>query len=422
MRRYTFLNEASNVSGKKLVAKNTAFLAIVQLSIYFAPLVILPYLTRTLTPQDYGVYAAGFSMFAMLSTIGDYGFSSYGPYMVASRPGQTRVLNRVLSTVVWATAVISIPLSMLAPILAFTNSAWRSQLLFFALIGASVLVNCLLPIWFFQGIQRAQAIVLGTIVSRGLFVLSILIFVRGAEDLWKAAAGNLLSLLITLILYYVLLRKYGFTIGSTRPSTIFRTLKAATPFFISKSAVVAYTSAFPVVIGAASGSKQVAIYSIADQLYRAARSIGQPIMRALFPHAVKEKSVRGPITVACFLAILGIFALLVFWIFGYELLVFFVGPGYEQSYGVLLVLLIALVFSGPAQLLGFPAFGAIGKMKYANYSVYAGGILAVLLVVLSFFIGSFTALYAAYSVLAIEFTVVSLRIYWLWSCLRETRR
>ena len=408
-------------SGTGLVLKNTLFLGIVQVSIYAAPIAVLPFLTRTLGTNDFGIYASGFALFSLLGVIGDYGFNSLGPYKLASEPRDLVTRSQTLSAVLRVKFWLALLLATVPPLLSVLVPSWRDQWLFFTFIGLSGVLNSLLPVWFFQGIQRTQAIAVATLCSRALFVAAVLLLVKGSDTLWLAAAGNAFSLTVALMLYFSLLIGTGIRPFQAPPNSCMKLLKEGLPFFVSRAAVVLYTSTLPVLLGAFGSNHQVAIYSIADQVYRGGQSAANPVAQAIYPHAVQRRRARGPILGALWIGVAALLVLVVFLIFGGQLVRWFAGPGYEASVPVLTVLLAALVFSAPSQLLGFPALGAIGRIEYANRSVYFGGILALVLIVSGLLLGTFSAFYAALCVLAIELLVFGLRVFWLSTSSHGTR-
>lgn len=398
---------------KKNLAKNIFFLTLVQFAIYLSPLVLMPFLSRTLTPEGYGIYGTGFAVFGMLSVLADFGFSTYGPYYVSTKSQNANTRNETLGVITLAKFLITLPFAFFAFVVPPFIAAWQPYYWFFFFLGISVVLNSLLPVWFFQGIEKTQSIVMSTLVLRSLFVILTLVFVSSNADIWKIGLAQMASFLPAIFLYFFLLKRMGYQPVRPKLQQVLKLTKQAFPFFLSRSSAVIYTSLFSVLISVINGPRAMAFYSIADEMYRAGQTIGHPILQAVLPFSARKKSIKAPVVASSLIFVVILIAFVLVLLIGRPFLTWFLGPGYDEVFSLLVILLIALMFTAPSQILGYPALGALGVIKYANISVYVGGVLALVLIAVGLSFGIFTPHYVAYSVVAIEALVFTLRVFWI---------
>ena len=86
--------------------------------------------------------------------------------------------------------------------------------------------------------------------------------------------------------------RLGFRIRIPLRRLISYAAKFTRHFFVSRIAVAAYIGSATVILGLFGQPAQVAIYSMAEQLYKAMQSAIHPISMAAYPYMSKEKDTR----------------------------------------------------------------------------------------------------------------------------------
>src|SRR5690606_15549306 len=148
---------------------------------YLFPLVTLPYLSRVLGPQGFGLLAIGQSLALYLQPLVEYGFALSGTREVARHRGEKEVLTNIFSGVFGARLLLVLPASLLA-LLALQLPALRQQekIVFSALFWAIAWGNS--PVWFFQGLERMRSVALLEVLTRSLATLGVFLLVREPEE------------------------------------------------------------------------------------------------------------------------------------------------------------------------------------------------------------------------------------------------
>jgi PST family polysaccharide transporter len=400
------------LSNTRTFAINTTALFIIQLSSYVLPFLLVPYLTRVLGVEIYGVAAFGLSMGQICCMITDYGFTLSVTQEISKHRENQILLNRVIGAVFTCKFLLLLFVIPCVAYYAISQESYKGHQQYLLLQIIPIVGQTFQPIWFFQGIEKMKSITYYTLISRFLSLTLTLLLVKSAGDLNWLAFSNGCAHLSAAVLGIFMIYRIGYRPvwpGWNFCKTIFQ---QSTEFFWSRAALASFTSGGAFFLGIFSSPVQVAYYSAAEQLYRGGQSIFAPVSQALYPHMVKHKNFKLFFRVLklsiCF-CIIGVFIggfnsrLIVEFLFGKELV---------GSADVLTIFLVALVANVPSVLLGYPFLGALGKTKLANRSVIIAGLLQICLLYSCYAAKATSGFYVACTIACIELVVLSLRIAW----------
>jgi PST family polysaccharide transporter len=394
-----------------VVARNAGSMFFLQVATYLLPLLLIPYLTRVLGIEKYGVVAFGLSMVQMVCVLTDFGFNLSATYRIARERDDRRAVGRLIGAVLTCKTLILLFLcaGMLAYVLwGQSEFAWQRQFLLLMILSA--IGQTYQPIWFFQGIERMAFITLFTLFSRAMFVVSVFLFVKSGRDLNLVAIANGLSNVAAAALGVFVMIRLGYRSRWPGWHEVWRTFVDSTHYFWSRAAVMIYTSGSVFFLGMASTPVQVAHYSAAEQLYRGAQALFNSVPQAMYPHMARERNFALFFRILAGVIALGIGGVAIGALVGGGVIGFLYGPGFEESHLVLLVFLVVFAISAPSIMLGYPFLGALGRADLANRSVIIAGCVQVLLLAVLYLLGWGTGLQVALSVLATEAIVLFLRV------------
>ncbi len=399
-------------NGTNRVFKNAGALFTIQLLNYALPLVLLPYLTRVLGLELYGVVAIGLSMVIIASTISDFGFSISATHNISQLGNDKEKISGVIGAVFAAKVMLLLIITPFYTAFVLFNSRYESHQILFAIFFLSILSQAFQPNWLFQGIERMGFITAYTTLSRILYIIMVVVFVKNPEDSAWVALAHGLSFTVSTILSLILMVRLGYSPKWTSVRFLRDTIRETWGFFGAKASVAVYTAGGVFFLGLTSGASQAALYSAAEQLYKAAQALVMPVSQALFPYMSRVKNfsllfVVLKITIIGSL-IGGFFAV----IFGEYALGIVFGQDFKDSYPVLVVFVITFVMSASSLLLGYPFLGAMGQSRLVNSSALWAGLLQIIFLAVLFLIHQEGGVYVALSVLAVEIVVLSLRIVW----------
>ncbi|MCX9109974.1 oligosaccharide flippase family protein [Providencia rettgeri] len=393
--------------------KNIISLTFVQLITYLSPIIVLPYLSRVLELEFFGLTMIIMSIIIMSLLITDFGFNLYTPAWIAENKGNTKKVSDKISAIFILKIALYLPTSIVIILYFYLSDIpndIKESLCIVTLIA--ILFQAFQIPWFFQGIERMLNITLLTFLSKVSYVFFIFLSVNEQHDILAViisyAASNLITTIMSVILYYKL--GYSLTICSSLP--LMETLKNSFPFFVSRASVSIYTSASTMIIGSTSGLTQAALYSSAEKLYQAGQSISYPISQALYPYLARTKSI---LTFYKFIIILTPFLIgfiTIIYSYSNEIIILFYGNEYAQSSNVLKVFLITTVVNFISVNFGYPAFSIINRLDIANKSVIYAGILQAFILFCLYLNSGITAINVAISILIVESFVMLVRIFY----------
>ena len=399
-------------SGTHRVIGNTSALLILQLANYVLPLVVLPYLTRVLGIHLYGVVAFSMSMVIIATTITDFGFSLSATEEIA----QTRQDVSHVRDVVGAVFIIKFGLVLFmaggfALFLLF-NTQYAPYRLLIGFFFLSVIGQTFQPVWFFQGIEKMAFITAYTTLARLVYIVFIFWWVTEPADIVWVAVAHGISFVASGALACIVMVAMGFRPTWRSWRFTWGVFKHSTSYFWARASVAIYTAGSTFFLGLVGIPSQVALYSAAEQLYKAGQSLITPLVQALFPHMSRKKDYPLLFKVLKWSIVASVIGSILGAIVGSWALSLIFGSRFSASYPILLVFLAAFVVTTPSFLLGYPFLGSLGQTRLANISVLCAGAIQLVLLVLLYLGGRISGLDVALSVLVVEAVVLALRIFW----------
>lgn len=390
--------------------KNIFYLFIVQIINYVAPFLVLPYLSRVLSVDNFGLLMMIISASSIALIVTDYGFSLSGPLFVAVNKHNKVVINQYIGTIYLIKSVlISIIWFLFLFIYFISDNEITSHFSNILWLGVIITTQSFQPIWFFQGLEKMKNITFSLIISKSVYVILIFCLVK-TNHVERIFLALVLSNVVTLVISNYLLYRNGYAIG-TPCNKLFRDeIKNSFPFFLSRAAVGVYTSASTFIVGSFAGLNQAAVYSSAEKLYQAGQNALSPISQALYPYLARsgDKKTLYKFVVLFFILLCMICILSSY--YSNTIVMLFFGNKYNAASQVLNVFLLSLVITFVSFNFGYPAFAAIKRVQIVNYTVVLGGGLQLLMIIILIVSEKITPLNMARSVLFTETLVLISRL------------
>jgi len=211
-----------NILSKKdyrVLIENFFSLSVLNIINYLFPLILIPYLTRILGVEKYGLYAFAFAIINYFVMLVNYGFDFSATRQAAIIRDEKEALNRLFSTVTTVRIILAlISVVFLFIIVSLVNKLSLEKELIFSGIG--IIVSAVfIPIWLFQGLENMKLVTLVNFITRLLSTMLIFLFVKEQQD-YKLAlsfqslgylAGGVFSMILSFTVF-----KIKFTIPSLK--------------------------------------------------------------------------------------------------------------------------------------------------------------------------------------------------------------
>lgn len=389
--------------------KNIGYLLLVQFVNYVAPLMVLPYLTRILSIDGFGLVVMTISMCGIAMILTDFGFNLSGTYWIS----QHRDNKNEISKYIGAVTVIKFLLCVVSSLSVLIYS-YHSDIDF----GVSILISVIIIIfsqgfqltWFFQGIEKMKNITTSMVVAKLFYVFAIFLIVKEQSDTAIVLLCLAVSNIISTIIGFILLYKEGHSLGKPDWVQIVSAFKDSFSFFLSRAAVGLYTSASTFIVGSISGIQQAALYSSAEKLYQAGQGVTAPVSQALYPYLARSGDIRALYKFVLILLVPLMLGCSVCYLFAENILRMFYGEQFSSAYTILRMFLICSFINFVSVNFGYPAFSTIGRLDIVNRSVYIGGIAQFCSLGYLFSTNNVNAYNVVLSVLCVEVVVMVIRV------------
>lgn len=395
----------------KKIATNVFFLILVQFANYISPLLILPYLSRTLDISVYGFVAVIYSLINLCLVVSDFGFSLSAPYYIASNVNSKEKINTYLGSVFLAKFVlVLLSIALIGLYVLYSETGKRIGGKLFLIVSLIIVIQSYQPTWFFQGIEKLSKVSIYTVTAKLSYFLFVLLFVKSSKDFPMVFISYLIGQILASIIGIGGIYSEGYRISRPRMMQIIDTVSQSSMFFLSRISVSVYTTACTFIVGNFAGYEQAALYSSAEKLYQGGQSLTIPISQAAYPYLARTKDKRFVGRYVLLILIPLSLGSLVIFIYAKNIMSIFLGNSFFVGGGVFKTFVICNLVTFVSINFGYPAFSSIDRLDIANKSVIIGSLVQAGLLFLLIVTKNVNAFSIVCSVLISEVFVMLFRL------------
>lgn len=404
---------------KSNVIKNTMMLYGMSIAKIVFPLLTLPYLTRVLSVESYGVVSYVKAVMQYMQLVVDFGFMLSGTKDIVNAKNDHEKLEKevgdiLLARVLLAAAAFVALLGMTAVI-----PLLRTNIGYTLLAFVTVFLSVFLFDYFFRGIEKMQVITLRFVTMRGIATALTFVFVHSDKDILFVPLLDAVGSLVAVILVFVELKKENIKIHFFGVSTAWKKLKNSFVYFASNTATTAFGALNTLLIGAFLPATEVAYWSVCMQLIGAVQTMYTPITDGIYPEMIKTKSWKF------IKRLLMIFMPIVFAGSAFSIAVapyalqIVGGEQYVAATSLFRALVPVLIFSFPGIVLGWPTLGALDKAAQVTKTTILSAVVQVASLLLLIATGHFTVMWIAIFRCVTEFVLMASRGWYCWKYRKE---
>ncbi|CUT01401.1 polysaccharide transporter, PST family [Candidatus Kryptobacter tengchongensis] len=397
---------------KRRIFKNFLSLTFYQIANYIFPLVTIPYLSRVLGAEKFGLVMFAHSLILYFNILTDYGFNLSAVREIAVHADNNKKIWEIFNSVVLIKlAFVILTFFILLFLISFFdkfNADYKVYLFAFP----AVLGQSLFPIWFFQGMQQMKYITYFSIITKLTYIVLIFTFVKNSSDYLLVPLFNSVSAIGSGVLTF-LISVYNFKLKIYIPS--FEKIKFylidGWYVFLSQVSMQLFNSANILLLGLLADNKSVAYFAGADKIIKAFNYLAVPIVNAIFPYVgglfkrSKNEAFKFlKVIIRTFAPIFLTVSLFIF-IFSEKICIVFLGEEFTNSSAVLRILSLVPFFVFMNNIFGTQILINLGcKRNYAMVFIISGVFNIVLIMLL---VWKFKYIGVAISSFFAEFIVVS---------------
>lgn len=277
----------------KTLFANFSYLSVLQIFIIAFPLLTYPYLVRVVGLELYGVVLYGQTLMTYVSLLINFGFNMSSSREVAVHRDNPYELSRIVSTTYFCKFLLWLLCAVVYFAVISTVPFFQKHYWVYALSYLLTINELLLPIWFFQGIEKMKYITLVNVSARLLFVVAIFAVVHRPEDyLYVPLLNGIGSLVGGMMALYIVKQKEHISFRLPKRSEIRAGFSASLPLFVSTLSVQLYANVNKLVVGAFLGMSEVTIYDLGEKIVRLIKIPVSMVSQVTFPRISRERNIR----------------------------------------------------------------------------------------------------------------------------------
>lgn len=416
------LNKTSSLT-KTVIFKNFSALVLLQLGNTALALLIMPYLINILGVGNYGLYSFAFAISMYLVILTDYGFGFTGVKLISvNRNNKEKVSNIFHSIQIIKFFILILVLTAYTLAILFIDILSVNKELFFLSFGI-LIGQTIVPVWFFQGMEKMKFITIINLIIRILAVILILIFVKNPNDISLAIASQSIGFSFAGILsIYIAYKKFDINFCIPKISEIRELLISNRHMFFSTLSLSIYKNFNVVLLGFLSSNIEVGLYSAAEKVIKAVQSLIAPLSQAIYPNmSLKFSKLKSHEAVAKLMKLATLYlapllAILILLILSKGFIENFLGVKNDGFSNVFFILLPVIAVGTLNYLLGIVGLVNLNKEKYFNRATIIGGVINVTLCFV--FSKNHGAIGSASALVIAEFIVFAIIINYLFKIKR----
>ncbi|WP_294586795.1 oligosaccharide flippase family protein, partial [uncultured Ruminococcus sp.] len=279
-----------NKSGtSKTLVKNTVMLYIMNITKIVLPLVTLPYLTRVLSKDCYGVVSYVKAVMQYMQVVVDFGFILSATKDVVNCKEDKKKLSYIIGDTMFAKLILVLVSFVALVIMIYAIPILRRHAFYTILSFVVVAMTCFLMDFLFRGLEEMHIITIRYVLMRSIAALLTFVFVKNDTDMIWIPILDIIGTSVAIILVFFEMRKRDIKICFTGIKSALIKLKESAIFFLSNMATTTFTALNTLLIGIYVDAAQVAEWSVCLQMVSAVMSMYTPITDGIYPHMVKSK-------------------------------------------------------------------------------------------------------------------------------------
>jgi PST family polysaccharide transporter len=336
----------------KRLIENFLSLSSLQAINYIVQLITIPYLTRVLGPEKYGLlsFAQAFTLYFVVLT--GYGFNLSATRKAAAIRDDKYALNSLVSIVLVIQVGITFLSFIALIILCVFLPRFGDETALYLIAFVAVVGNVLFPVWFFQGMERMRDITIYNTIGKTAYLVILIAFVREESDYLIAAGAYSFGLFITALFAITsVLWAYKIRLALPKFREVISELREGWHVFVSLSTMNLYANSNTVILGFFAPDAVVGYYSAGEKIIKAIQGLFAPLSQAIYPHMSrlalesKELSMSFISKIASLVGGLSLLMSLALLIFASQLSRIILGENFTESIIVIQILSFYPFFS-----------------------------------------------------------------------------
>ena len=401
------------ISSYKIILSNTVYLSLIEIIRLVLPFVALPYIYSIVGAERYGIVVFAQSVIAFFSIFINWGLDVSAVKDVSVHRDNPKHLGGIVSTVLGIKSCLFFVSFLCLLLLVYTTRLLGEYRVIYFYAFITCLSEIMIPIWFFQGIEKLKYLTLIRTISILFYTVSIFVFIRSASDFIKIALLQSLSnVLAGVISLYCLLRVERISLIWPGIPRMKKMLVESFPFFLSRVSAVFNMNVAKTVSGIFLSMHTVAAFDLAQKIISFVSVPIQMLNQAIYPHIARTRNKRFAYRMFGIICGVAIILIIVLVIVAPYIVGFFSMELLQESTLLVRLLCFYVFCYSLTTYLGAPVLVSFGYSQPFNRSVIYSSLVMMVLYVFLYFFKCFSGETFALALFLTEGFILAYRLYY----------
>ena len=361
-----------------------------QLASYVMPLILIPYVSRTIGVERYGISEFTLDFAAFFGTILLYGYD----FTMSKKLSRNREDKTFYSQLFWnvfysrlAISVVIIPVFWITGSF-FLDDLFSSKLLLFAFVF--LISRIFSSWWFFQGMENIKWIALGNFLMKALILGLVLIYVKSQDDYpFVVLAFGLSQLLINLLAWLWIRQRYEIQFIYFRIVNTLQLLRSSFFTFFNEFLIMTFTTMNIIIVKNYLSPEELGLYAATIKVVIIIQNLViQSLSKSLFPNlarSYKQSKKTYELKLHNFrnLLIIVLFVVGIIILLGKDLIVqLLFGNNFSEVSSLLMYVSFLPLFIGISNIYGWQGLYILNREKTMSYISLFVGIFSIVSLIL----------------------------------------
>lgn len=396
---------------KNKIVNNTIMLMIFNIAKIIFPFITLPYLTRVLTTDTYGVVTYAKTIMNYMQIFVDFGFVLSATKDIVKCRENKEKIGQVIGDTMVARIILGLSGFLLVLIISIALPILKANILYTILSYIAVFLSIFLMDFLFRGLEKMHIITIRFIVMKVISTILTFVLIKNDSDLLLIPILEILSSIFAIILVYFEMKKLDFKIKFSGYKNTINAIKDSFVYFLSNVASTSFNALSTIMIGIYITPTEVAYWGVCIQIIGTIQACYSPIGDGIYPEMIKNQNLNLiKKIIKIFLPVIIIGCVCAYFLADAGLMILG-GKEYLNAVPVFRILIPSLLFGFLAIILGWPTLGAIGKSKQVTISTIIGISTNMILLICLIITKKFTLINVAIIRDVTEFIFFAVRVY-----------
>ena len=267
------------------IIKNSIWLTILQVVNTVIPFLTIPYITRVLGTNEYGLFSIALNWILYLQVLVEFGFGLSGSRKVAlMNDNDLEKLNKLYNNIISSRILLLIISFILLNFIAFISHFSLKIYICIIILFLMILGTTFQLTWLFQGKQDMKFITIINVISRTISVILIFLLVKSKNDIYLYCFLYSITLVLSSLISIIVARKkYCLRFKFSNISQIKKELNDGKYLFASSAMSKIFSGFGVTILGFFSTASLTGIFSAIYKIPYVLSMFFYPISQAIYP-------------------------------------------------------------------------------------------------------------------------------------------